>query len=364
METPRVAIDLRIADAEGTERTGLGRYALELARELPAARPGWSFAIHSNRDDVPGGPGVEVHRTRWPTRSGAGRVSWLHLGSAAAMRPGPDVLFAPYPALPVWWRKPSVVTIHDLVPILMPERYRGRANSAHASWMLRRAARRADRILCGSMETRSLLVDRLGVGEGRVSVTRYGVAEPFFPVRRAMPEGPGFLLFVGTLEPRKGLDVLYRALRAANDRGAGMRLLAAGNPGWGTDRLVAELEADPLVEVVAGASDERLARLYGEALALVYPSRMEGFGLPVAEAIAAGCPVIASDLGCIREFAGEVPRYVRPGKEEELTTALLELYADPEGFRQRAESGRDAVEGLRWPIVAEETAAEIELALG
>ena len=364
MEAPRVAIDLRIADAAGTERTGLGRYALELARELPAARPGWTFAIHSNRDDLPGGPGVEIHRTRWPTSSGAGRVSWLHLGSAAAMRPAPDVLFAPYPALPVWWQRPSVVTIHDLVPILMPERYRGKANSAYASWMLRRAAGRADRVLCGSMETRTLLVERLGMDDRRVAVTRYGVAERFFSVRRAQPRGPGFLLFVGTLEPRKGLDVLHRALREVNAAGAEMRLVAAGNPGWGTGSLVAELEADPLVEIVEGASDEQLARLYGEALALAYPSRMEGFGLPVAEAIAAGCPVIASNLGCIQEFAGEAPRYVRPGEAEDLTTALFELRAGPEEFRQRADSARAAVEGLRWPVVAEETAVEIERALG
>ena len=102
MKGPHVAIDLRIADAPGMERSGLGRYALELARGLPPARPDWTFTLHSDRADLlDPAPGVALRPTRWPTRTSAGRVSWLHLGSAvSARRPSPDVWFSPAVALP------------------------------------------------------------------------------------------------------------------------------------------------------------------------------------------------------------------------------------------------------------------------
>jgi glycosyltransferase involved in cell wall biosynthesis len=360
-----LAFDLRIADAPGGERSGLGRYAVELARELPRARPGWELTIFSSRPELLEPPSPAPRTTRWPTRSPASRVSWLHLGSAFEARPRPDVWFTPAAAFPIWWRGPTVAAVHDLVPVLMPERYRGRLNAAHAGWALRRAARRADRVLCGSSATRDLLVERLGADPARLRVTPYGVAATFLSAERGGGgAGDGFLLFVGTLEARKGLEVLHEALGAANRAGAGLRLLAVGAPGWKTGELVSRLRADPAVELVEDASDEEVARLYSTARALVYPSRMEGFGLPVAEAIAVGCPVIASDLPPIREFAGEVPRYVPAGDAAALTAAIEEVAANPAHAEERAARGRGQVAGLRWASVAEAVAAEIEAAVG
>jgi glycosyltransferase involved in cell wall biosynthesis len=354
-----VAIDLRILDAPGAELSGIGRYALELARELPRARPEWRFTIQSNRRDL-----VEegIRETRWPTASSLGRVSWLHGWAAVTReRPAPDLWFSPSFVLPVWWRGPSVVTIHDLTFALMPERYRGRLNAAYARRATAWSARNADRLLCGSQETKARLVEHLGVEAEGVEVIRYGVSEVFVSdgEGRREPRDP-YILFVGVFEARKGLDTLHEALRAVNASQPDLRLVLAGQPGWGTGAVVDALRRDPNVELALRPTDEELARLYRSALALAYPSRMEGFGLPVAEAMAAGCPVIASDLHCIREFAGDAVLYARPGDAAELARQIERVVDRPEQRRALADRGRDAAAALRWPNVGEKTARAFE----
>jgi glycosyltransferase involved in cell wall biosynthesis len=354
-----VAIDLRILDKPGAELSGIGRYALELARELPSARPEWKFTMHSNRPDL---IGQGLRWTRWPTASSLGRVSWLQGWAALTReRPAPDLWFSPALVLPVWWHGPSVVTIHDLTFALMPERYRGRLNAAYARRATAWSARHADRVLCGSRETQARLVEHLGVDEAKVEVIPYGVSEAFLADGDTSPEPDDpFLLFVGVFEARKGLDTLHKALRTVNAAQRRVRLVLAGQPGWGTEAVVDALRRDPNVELVLRPTDAELARLYRSALALVYPSRMEGFGLPVAEAMAAGGPVIASDLDCIHEFAGDAVLYARPGDAAALARQIERLIDEPEERRAMTERGRDAAAPLRWPKVAQMTAETIE----
>jgi glycosyltransferase involved in cell wall biosynthesis len=301
-----VGIDLRVLDAPGMELSGLGRYGVEVTRALQAARPDWRFTLHSSRTDL---FGASVRRTRWPTARPVGRIGWLHAGAAATtLRDRPDLWFSPSFVLPLWWRGPAVVAVHDLVFELLRGRYRGRLNGAYASRATRWSARRADRVLCGSQETKAHLVRRFSVAGERVGVVPYAVADVFRADPVCDPELRGdFLLFVGVFEARKGLDTLHEALHRLRDAGRQVPIVVAGRPGWGTETVLDALRKDPDVSFRIEPSDGELADLYRRALALVYPSRMEGFGLPVAEAMALGCPVVASELGCIREFAGVVP---------------------------------------------------------
>src|SRR5918996_1868466 len=143
MSLPHIAVDLRILDRAGMERSGVGRCAVESLVALRRARPGWRLTVHSNRPDlIEAGRGLDVRATRWPTGSGLGRVAWLHLRAARATRPTPDLWLAPAFVSPPSWRGPSVVTIHDLVFLLEPERYRGRLNAWYASRTVRASARR------------------------------------------------------------------------------------------------------------------------------------------------------------------------------------------------------------------------------
>ena len=170
----RVAIDLRILDAPEMERTGVGRYALEVTRGIAAVRPEWLLTIHSNPCGVaPASAGMEIVSTRWPTSGSIGRVAWLHT-AAARRHLRPAVWFSPAFVLPLWWRGPAVVTVHDLPFLQDPQRYRGRLNATYARLATKYSARRAQRVLCGSEATRRSLDEEFGVdaGSGRCRALR------------------------------------------------------------------------------------------------------------------------------------------------------------------------------------------------
>jgi glycosyltransferase involved in cell wall biosynthesis len=363
-----VAIDARILDRPGMEKSGLGRYALEITRALWHARPEWEFTVYSNRADLFESPPRGRRRaTRWPTQVSAGRVAWIHVGSApVALRKRPDVWFGPTYVLPVWWAGPAVVTIQDLVFLLLRERYVGKVNAMYATAATRLSARRAARVICPSGDTRDALIAKWGVAAHKIDLVPNGISEIFFETpgaggsRQGRVEAPPFLLYVGVFEPRKGLDVIADALSELNSGDIKAELVLAGRPGWGAHDAVDILRRRTEVRIVESPSDEVLASLYRNALALVYPSRMEGFGLPVAEAMASGCPVIATGLGPIREFAGDVPLYVRPDDARQLVQHVETLLHESDRDRQaRRQAGREAVTRLRWLGVADSVAASI-----
>lgn len=350
---PHIGLDLRIADPEGMVRSGLGRYAIELARGLLAARPGWRFSVYSNRDlaDVP------TRTTRWPTRSAAGRVAWLHAGSWPDVRADrPDVWVSPAYVTPAWWRGPSVVAVHDLSFMEMPERYRGGLNAWHARTQTARSARRATRVTCGTRATAERIAAALGVTGA--AVVPYGVSDVF---RRPSEPSGGYVLYAGTFEARKGIEVLLDAMDAVRAQ-ADVGLVLAGSPGWGTDATLAAARARPWVRIVADPDDAALAELYARALACAHPSRREGFGLPVAEAMGCGCPVIATELPEVREWAGDAPLWVPVGDSAAIARAVLAL-TDADERGRRAAAGRAVAAELTWGRTAAGVARLIEESL-
>jgi alpha-1,3-rhamnosyl/mannosyltransferase len=361
-----LGVDLRIADRQGMELSGLGRYALELAHGLAKVRPEWRLSLYTNRPDLLA-PVLRPFAlaTRWTTAQAPGRAGWLLLGSALdTARDRPEMWLGPSFALPPWRRGPSVVTIHDLIVMTLPEHYRGRLNARYAEAIIRSAARRADRILCGSQSTRAELGTRLGVALDKVEVTPYGVSEIFFERKPVTKSEPPYLLYVGTFESRKGLEVAYQALRRLVSGGRRLRLVLAGQPGWGVGNLLETLERDGDIDIEIGPADSRLAELMRGAIALVYPSRQEGFGLPVAEAMAARCPVIASDLAPIREFAQDVPLYAPVGDAAAIAAHAGVLIDDTAQADRRRDDGARLAASLRWSSAAERTAEILEHAMG
>lgn len=363
-----LGVDLRIVDRQGMELSGLGRYALELVHALAEARPGWRLSIYTSRPELlTDALRPRAQGTRWPTSRALGRAGWLALGSAfETARQRPDLWFGPSFALPPWWRGPSVVTIHDLIVMTHPDHYRGRLNARYAAATIRSSARRADRILCGSQATRGELATHLGADPAKIEVTPYGISEVFFADEgkaAAAPES-AYLLYVGTFESRKGIEIAYEAFRRLRAEGRSVRLVLAGQPGWGMGSLLGELEGDPGVDIEIGPPDRRLAELMRGALALVYPSRQEGFGLPVAEAMAARCPVIASDLAPIREFGQDVPLYAPVGDPEAIAEHVRGLMGDPHATDVRRDHGARLASRMRWGGVAERTARVLEDAMG
>ena len=266
---------------------------------------------------------------------------------------GLDVVWLPEPA-PVAVSKdvPVVLTVHDLSWEQRPQDF----TVYERSWLkLARPAalaKRAARVIAVSDATRREALARWDLDGERVRVVHSGV-------EAGRPESGGrYLLFVGALEPRKGIDVLADAYAAARADGLTAPLVVAGD-----GRLRSLLRGDG-VRLVGHAADDELARLYGGAVALVLPSRLEGFGFPPLEALARGKPSVLTDLAVFRETLGDAARYVPVDDAGALAAAMLEVAGDPDLRARLVDAGRPALERLTWERAAAETHAVLEAAAG
>ncbi len=342
---------------------GTGRYAAEVARAL-ARRPGLDVAswVAWHRQLAPAVvPGVSGPR-RLPLPRRPLIAAWERgLGPS----PGPvDVVHAPTLLFPPRRRRPVVVTLHDAVPWTHPETLTPRGVRWHRA-MAERAARTADAVVVPTQAVAESLRGHLALP--RVRVIGEGVAEilgrtPPDAADRARRLGlptSGYLLSLATIEPRKGLDVLLRAL--AEPGAPDLPLLVVGQPGWGgVDPLAvaAEVGLPPArVRLTGRLSDEDLSVVLDRATALVVPSRAEGFGLPVLEGMAAGVPVVTSEDPAILEVGGEAVAAAPTGDPGALA-AVLRTVVDDAALRSRmTECGRRRAGAFTWDRAAEQLEA-------
>jgi glycosyltransferase involved in cell wall biosynthesis len=263
-----------------------------------------------------------------------------------------DVVWLPEPA-PVAVSKdvPVVLTVHDLSWEQRPQDF-----TAYERMWLRAArpaklARRADRVVAVSDATRRQALERWGLDEDRTRVVHSGVERP---ASTRASEGGRYLLFVGALEPRKGIDVLARAYAEARANGLVAPLVVAGD-----GRLRGLLGGDG-VRHVGHAGEEELERLYAGAVALVLPSRLEGFGFTPLEALARGKPPILTDLDVFHETVGDAAVYVAVDDAGALSAAMQWLAKDAAARAEIVELGRRALERFTWEKAARETRALFE----
>ena len=324
-------------------RTGIGRYTASLLEALVAA-------------------GTDVVATAFTLRGRDGLAAAVPPGTPVAARPAParglhelwartewppvelltgrvDLFHATHFVLPPLRRARGVVTVHDLAFLTMTETVS--AASARYRELVPRSLRRASAVVTPSEAVAGQVREAYAPDVPVVAVP-HGVDEAWRtaapldePLRRALGLPSAYLLFVGTLEPRKDLATLLAARRLLPDAPP---LALVGPPGWGARVdttgcvLPGYLEPDVLRSVVASAA------------ALVLPSRDEGFGLPLLEALAAGTPVVASDLPVLREVGGGAVRYAEVGSPEAFAEALSEVLADPGDPGPR----RDRAAGFSW----------------
>jgi glycosyltransferase involved in cell wall biosynthesis len=216
-----------------------------------------------------------------------------------------------------------------------------------------RAARRAARVLTVSERTQHDLIDRYGLPKERIVVTPNGV-DPAFGPEGAREDGGPYALFVGALQPRKDPVSAVEALALV---GGDLRLVFAGpDKGGGQElrRAVARLGLEQRVDLLGYVEQERLAALYRGAACLVFPSRYEGFGLPVVEAMACGTPVVAARTGALPEVAGDAAVLVEPGSPAALARGIAEALA---GRAEFAAAGLERARRFSWRETAERTLA-------
>jgi len=364
----RVAISAHLLEPRGVgyRSAGIHTYIEQTVRRLPEVDADLRVTLFARHtlDGLNGA--IEQAGTRWPTGRPVLRILWEQLRLPLAAR-GCDVLHAAAFVSPLLQLRPAVVTVYDLSFALFPQYFRG-PNQAYLRIGTRRSARRAARVLTISEHTRHDLHRLYAVPLDRIDVAYPGVDAALTPPapedvaafrhRRQLPDR--FLLFLGTLEPRKNLVMLVQAFAQLKRERPDAMLVLAGGVGWLADDVFAEIDRSGVKDsvIVPGfVPAEEKALWYAAATAFVYPSIYEGFGLPPLEAMACGAPVIVSNAASLPEVAGDAGLSVGPNDVSGWSHAMRRLWSDAALRDELRERGLKQAQRFTWTETARVTAA-------
>ncbi|MCL4371408.1 MAG: glycosyltransferase family 4 protein [Chloroflexi bacterium] len=355
----RIAIDVRLVSyAQG----GISQYTIRLVRALVGLQSGDELLLLESRK-APTGQfwPAAVRRSRLATPPHHPREQ-IALPIELLRLPA-DVLHSPDFIPPFRRRCRSVVTIHDLAFLRFPHLLT--PDSGRYYGQVARAVQSADQVIAVSHATKRDLLELLSVDPEKVTVVHSGVSPECRPLepeeiehrRRELGLPERFILFVGTLEPRKNLPTLLRAF-ARVWKAHRVPLVVVGGKGWLNEELFRvreELGLGEEVKFVGSVAAQQLVYYYNCATCLVLPSLYEGFGHPVLEAMACGTPAIVSNVPSLTEIAGDAALSVGPEDAEELAAAMGRLLADG-GLRQRLIGlGLQRAAAFSWEQTARET---------
>lgn len=244
-------------------------------------------------------------------------------------------------------------TIYDLTCRLMPELHTS-ANVRADESLAQNIFQKADALIAISENTRADAIRLLGLNPERIQVIYPGVPEVYFGAQPRPVERP-YVLYVGTIEPRKNVDTLldaWQGFRLRND----FDLVIVGSRGWGSEKTMARLASRPKgVRYLGYIPEDELPGLTAGATAFLYPSLYEGFGIPVAQAMAAAVPVITSNTSCLPEVAGDGALLVDPRSPAEIQAALEKLLSSQSLRDQLRAAGADRAQRYRWDACARES---------
>jgi len=356
-----------------TSLTGVGHYTFELARALALLAPSDQFElvapgpfpgsiIEDIRRNCPGNlraVNAEANSIR--------RRRWWAVGLPLYLRKAPlDLFHGTNYEVPLWSKRRSVLTIHDLSILLHAD--------THEPDLVRRARRRlpvmarsASMIITAAEGVRREISTHLHVKADRVRVTPFAPRSCFQAMTAAQANQTKqrlgiedeFVLFVGTVEPRKNLLTLMRAfdqiLRQTSRR---PQLVVVGAEGWLMDELFAFIKQSSIGDrllLTGYLDDDDLRALYSACTVFVYPSIYEGFGLPPLEAMACGAPVIASNIATFQETLGSAAQLVAPNDVEALARSIVEILGDEDRRRALSRRGLEQAAKFSWERTAQLT---------
>lgn len=351
------------------ERTGTENYSYQLLKALAKIDTQNRYLIYLR-------PGVKIE-TKWPNNFRFQILNfkflWTQIGLASqTFKDELDVLFVPAHTLPIV-RKPglkTVVTVHDLGSEFLPKTHQLKQR-LYLSFMQKAQLRGATHLIAVSNATKDDLVKRIGINSKKITVIYEGYDKELFkPVKNdLLPKT--YYLFVGTVQPRKNLERLIKAFslqlsairqetKKSEDRRltvGDLKLVIVGSKGWLSDeiyKLPKKLGIEKRVKFLGYVPDENMPALYSGAIALIYPSLFEGFGLPILEAQACGCPVITSNCSSMPEVAGKGVILVDPYNIDDIVKGMNKIKKQ-ETRNKLIKLGFENIKRFSWEKTARET---------
>ncbi len=364
-----IAINAQLLNTEESYRgAGVSNYSQNLLTAL-GAEPGDQRFSAFVADPIFSAPNVTLHCSRGFVARPLARIVWEQtILPWALKRIGAELVHGLVNVLPLAAKLPSVVTVHDLSFVRMPEKLPP-AKRLYLTRLCAASVSKADRVIAVSQQTANDLMTCFGVRARKIEVVYNGVAPHFLPgvsaeteafrTSQGLPER--FLLYLGTLEPRKNLARLidgYALWREKNPALQDVELVLAGGKGWYYDeifRRVQERKLEQVVHFPGFVPSPELPHWYRAAEAFVYPSLFEGFGLPVIEAMACGTPVICSDAASLLEIAGDAALTFPAEDTDALVRALETFFGQPELAEELTQRGLKRRHRFSWQETAQQT---------
>lgn len=381
----KIALNAQLISTSDSYRSaGVSGYSLHLLRALGRLRPEGQLAhtLHAyvNADGLVI-PGVEVRQTPFSLHNPAARIAWEQSALPLEIaRRGDDLVHGLVNVVPLATGVPAVVTVHDLSFVRTPDALPA-LKRTYLTALCRRSVAKARQVIAVSQQTADDLMRYFETPSDKITVVHNGVGEEFAPAKpddaprlaewRAAHNLPErFLLYLGTLEPRKNLPLLLRAYArwrgmTAPENGD-VKLVIAGGKGWFYEEiftLTKELGHVDAVLFPGFIPSADLPSWYRAALAFVYPSRFEGFGLPVLEAMASSTPVITSQAPSLLEVAGDAALTVPTETPDALADALELVVNQPALCSELARRGIARAARFSWRTAARETVDVYDAAL-
>jgi glycosyltransferase involved in cell wall biosynthesis len=350
--------------SESYRSAGINWYIHNLLAHLPQADPEIDYTVFLSERRFRGTLGTQLRLSRLPTYRPPVRIFWEQaIQPWAVHRAGVDLVHGPAFVGPQMGGCPSVVTVHDLSFLLYPQNFRA-FNRFYLTHFTRRSVHRARRVIAVSESTKQDLIRFYDLSPDKIDVVHNGVDPMFRPLPAEQVEAfcakqglpAEFMLFVGTLEPRKnivGLIEAYARLPKARPP-----LMLVGGKGWLYEEIFAHVEALDLADevyFVGFVLAEDLPWWYNAATVFVYPSLYEGFGLPALEAMACGTPVITSTASSLPEVVGQAGLLVDPADAQALAAVMNRVLAEADLRDEMRTAGLVQAQGFSWSKTASHT---------
>jgi glycosyltransferase involved in cell wall biosynthesis len=352
--------------------TGSGQYVRSLVTNLPEVAPGLNLTLVAPEgweiDQLPSG--VSVERAKLRGARHRGKVFFeQRLFPRVAAQVGADLAHVPYWGSPLQSPVPVVVTIHDLIPLMLPA-YRGGVMARLYTALVAAAARGAAAVITDSEASRGDILQHLSLPPERVTAIPLAAGDAYRPLPDGLPDvrirqkydlPPEYVLYLGGYDVRKNIGKLLEAYTYVR-AGCDIPLVLAGRLPesitprfWDVPALIGQLELGDVVHPIGWVDEGDKPALYRMASCFVFPSSYEGFGLPVLEAMACGTPVVAAETSSIPEIVGDAAFLIDPGDARHLAGSILAVLVQEELARDLRQKGLARAREFSWTRTAAET---------